>query len=285
MTKKIILFIPILLLCVSCNFLERKQQQEPKIAEINDKALFLSDVKDIFPVGISSEDSLQLLRGFVNNWARKQLMADLANQYLTKEQKDVSQEIEDYRLSLLIFRYEKLYLEKRLDASVSQAAIEKLYRESPQNFILTKPIAKVVLIKVAEDIPQVKRIRQIYQSDKEKDRQEISQIGFSIAEKFTGFDEQWIDAEILANELPLDIRQIEAEWQKKVITANANGYEYFVRLYDVMQAGELAPLEYKYETISGIIRNRRKQELLKDLENSVYNDALNHNKLKIYIDK
>ena len=285
MTKKIILFIPILLLCVSCNFIERKQQQEQKIAEINGKALLLSDVKDIFPTGISPEDSLQLLQSYVNNWARKQLMADLAEQYLTKEQKDVSQEIEDYRLSLLIFRYEKLYLEQRLNASVSEAAIIKLYRESPQNFILTKPIAKAVFTKISKDVPQVKRIRRIYLSSKENEQQEMAQIGFSVAEKYTGFDDQWVDAEMLSNELPLDIRQIETEWQKGSITTQTDEHEYFVRLYDIMQAGTLAPIEYVHETISDIIRNRRKQELLKELENSVFNNALDHNKLKIYIDK
>jgi len=285
MTKKIILFIPILLLCVSCNFFERKPQQEPKIAEINGKALLLSEIKDIFPTGISPEDSLQLLQSYVNNWARKQLMADLAEQYLTKEQKDVSQEIEDYRLSLLIFRYEKLYLEQRLNASVSEAAITKLYRESPQNFILTKPIAKAVFTKISKDVPQVKRIRRIYLSSKENEQQEMAQIGFSVAEKYTGFDDQWVDAEMLSNELPLDIRQIETEWQKGSITTQTDEHEYFVRLYDIMQAGTLAPIEYVHETISDIIRNRRKQELLKELENSVFNNALDQNKLKIYIDK
>jgi len=285
MTKKIILFIPILLLCVSCNFIERKPKQEPKIAEINGKALLLSDIKDIFPTGISPEDSLQLLQSYVNNWARKQLMADLAEQYLTKEQKDVSQEIEDYRLSLLIFRYEKLYLEQRLNASVSEAAITKLYRESPQNFILTKPIAKAVFTKISKDVPQVKRIRRIYLSSKENEQQEMAQIGFSVAEKYTGFDDQWVDAEMLSNELPLDIRQIETEWQKGSITTQTDEHEYFVRLYDIMQAGTLAPIEYVHETISDIIRNRRKQELLKELENSVFNNALDQNKLKIYIDK
>jgi hypothetical protein len=207
----------------------------------------------------------------------------MAEQYLSKEQKDVSMELEDYRLSLLIYRYEKMYMEQRLDTIVSDREVEAFYNASAQNFILTKPVARVIFIKVSEDIPQVKQIERIYRSTQPEDRETLERICATVAEKYTNFNEQWMDAEMLASELPLVAGQIESEWGKNYIQASAGGYTYFVHLYETVAVGEQAPVDYKRETISNIIRNKRKQELLKHLENSIYNDALNHNKLKLYI--
>ncbi len=209
----------------------------------------------------------------------------MAERYLSKEQKDVSQELEDYRLSLLIYKYEKMYLEQRLDTVVSSREISMLYNEAPQNFVLTKPIAKAVYIKVPTALPQTKRIREIYCSLKTEHREELAELCSVTAEKYTNFEDEWIGADFLATELPIDIKQIEKEWPKGCMEVEENGYTYFVHLQETADTGSQAPVEYEKEKITAIVRNRRRQELLKNLENSIYNDALNHNKLKIYIDK
>jgi hypothetical protein len=258
---------------------------EAKVAEINGKKLLLSEVKGIFPSGISADDSLALLRNYVHNWARKQLIAGIAEQHLTKEQKDVSQELEDYRLSLLIFRYEKLYLESRFDTLVSDAETDAFYNAAPQNFILDKPIAKALFIKVAEDIPQIRQIDRLYHSSRTEDREALSRICSNIAEIYTDFDERWISAEFLAETLPVDSKQIETGWNNGFFTAEANGYKYYVHLYEMRMAGAPSPVEYERENIARIIRNRRHREMLKNLENTIFNNALNHNQLKIYIDE
>ncbi|MDR0582255.1 MAG: hypothetical protein LBG31_04745, partial [Prevotellaceae bacterium] len=271
-----------LLLLAGCSYFSDRVTDE-KLAEVNGKILFKSGVDMIFPSGLSAEDSLQMLQTYVSNWARKQLVAKMAEQYLSKEQKNVSMELEDYRMSLLIYRYEKMYMEQRLDTIVSDREMEAFYKSSAQNFILTKPLAQVIFIKVSEDIPQVKQIEKIYRSSDPEDREQLEHICAAVAEKYTNFNEQWVDAEMLANELPLTAGQIENEWKNGYIRANADGYTHFVYLYRTVAVGEQAPLDYERENISNIIRNKRKQELLKNLENSIYNDALNHNKLKLYI--
>ncbi|MDR2359123.1 MAG: hypothetical protein LBD87_04910 [Prevotellaceae bacterium] len=270
------------LLFTGCHYFTNYATDE-KLAEVNGKILFKSGVDIIFPSGLPPEDSLQMLQTYVSNWARKQLVAQMAEQYLSKEQKNVSMELEDYRMSLLIYRYEKMYMEQRLDTIVSDREIEAFYNVSAPNFILGKPVAQVLFIKISEDIPQVKQIAKIYRSSEPEDRELLEHICSTVAEKYTNFSEKWVDAEMLANELPLTAGQIENEWKNGYIQANAGGYTYFVYLYRTADVGEPAPVSYERENISNIIRNKRKQELLKNLENSIYNDALNHNKLKLYI--
>ncbi len=282
--KKILFAVTLLALCTSCDFFTKKSTNEKKIAEVNGKVLYQSDVAAIFPAGISAEDSLMLLRNYVNNWARRQLVVELANQYLSKEQKDVGKELEDYKLSLLIYRYEKMYLEQQLDTLVSNENIAKFYNEAPQNFIVNKPIAKVMVIKVPEDTVKNKRLRMMYRSKHAEDHEELMKFCNENAGACTNFDEQWIGPETLAEKLPMDARQIENDWSKGYIYLVADGSEYFVSIYELVKAGEQAPLDYERNTITSIIRNKRKQDVLKNLENNIFNDALNRNHLKIYID-
>ncbi|MDR2801860.1 MAG: hypothetical protein LBB31_01410 [Prevotellaceae bacterium] len=270
------------LLPAGCHYFSNQVTDE-KLAEVNGKVLFKSGVDMIFPSGLPPEDSLQMLQTYVSNWARKQLVAQMAEQYLSKEQKNVSMELEDYRMSLLIYRYEKMYMEQRLDTVVSDREIEAFYNASAQNFLLTKPVAQVIFIKISEDIPQVNQIEKIYRSHIPENREALERICSAVAEKYTNFNEQWVDAEMLATELPLTAGQIESEWASGYLRANADGYAYFVLLYRTAAVGDQAPVDYERVNISNIIRNKRKQELLKHLENSIYNDALNHNKLKLYI--
>ncbi|MDR0693880.1 MAG: hypothetical protein LBF81_01080 [Prevotellaceae bacterium] len=277
-----LLFTVCCLLLTGCHYFTNYATDE-KLAEVNGKVLFKSGVGMIFPSGLPAEDSLQMLQTYVSNWARKQLVAQMAEQYLNKEQKNVSMELEDYRMSLLIYRYEKMYMEQRLDTIVSEQEVKAFYNASAHNFILDKPVAQVIFIKVSEDIPQIKQIAKIYRSSIPEDRELLEHICSTVAEKYTNFNEQWVDAGMLANELPLTAGQIENEWKNGYIQANAGGYTYFVHLYRTAAVGEQAPVSYEQENISNIIRNKRKQELLKNLENSIYNDALNRNKLKLYI--
>jgi len=282
--NKIVLITLAALLCTSCDFFATKMNTEQKIAEVNGKTLYLSDVQNMFPADVSAEDSLILLRSYVNNWARKQLVAKHAEQNLSKEQKDVSQELEDYRLSLLIYRYEKVYLEQRLDTIVTNEQIKKVYNESLQNYILSKPLVKVGVVKIQEDSLRNPRLRTLSRSKKPEDRETLIKLCDERNGTYTNFDGQWIHAETLAEKIPMDVKQIERDWSRGYLNTIVDGMEYIVTIYEFVKANEPAPLEYERNKIIDIIRHKRKQEVLKNLENSAYTDALNRNHLKTYID-
>ncbi len=121
------------LLLSSCDYFMPKQSHDKLLAKVDDKELRLSDVQEIFPNGISHKDSVELLKSYINNWARKCVMAAEAEKHLDNNRKDISQELNDYKMSLLAYRYEMQYVEKRLNTSVTEQDLQDYHKQNAEN--------------------------------------------------------------------------------------------------------------------------------------------------------
>ena len=280
--KKVPLLILCLLTIISCDF-SKKNEIDRKIAEAEGQILWESDVEGIFSPNLTKEDSLYLLNTFVNNWARKQLLGAVAERQLSAEQKDVAQELEDYRLSLLIYRYEKVYMEQRLNTDISEEEIEKFYRDYSDNFVAVNPLVKAMYIKIKKDSQELEHILKIYRLREPETMVELASLCEGVAERFTDFNEEWIEFNRLLKDLPEG--NYNAALTQRYIETNDDRYDYLLYLYEIIMPGSNTPLEYEKENIRSIILNKRRQEVIKSLENSIYNEALNHDKVKIYVDK
>jgi hypothetical protein len=93
-------------LALSCTKLETRSR-EKSLAQVFDRNLYPSDIRDIFPSNVSPEDSIMIQQSYVDKWVKKQLILQKAELNLTEEQKDVRLQIEEYRSSLLIYKYEQ----------------------------------------------------------------------------------------------------------------------------------------------------------------------------------
>ena len=107
----------IIFLALSCTKLETRNK-EKSLARVMEKNLYPSDIRDIFPRNVSPEDSLLIQQNYVDEWVKKQLILQKAELNLTEEQKDVRQQIEEYRSSLLIYKYEQNLILQKLDTLI-----------------------------------------------------------------------------------------------------------------------------------------------------------------------
>jgi hypothetical protein len=57
---------------------------------------------------------------------------------------------------------------------------------------------------------------------------------------------------------------------------------YLVKIEDILNQNEIAPLSYIKPTLRQIILNKRKLELIRKLETDITRDAIEHNKFEIY---
>ncbi len=100
------------------------------IATIYDKVLYQSDLQSVLYEGISVNDSLFRTKAFIDNWIRRQLLIHQAENNIDKSELDFSRQIEDYRTSLIIYKYESLLIEQNLDTIVSEDEIAKYIEEN-----------------------------------------------------------------------------------------------------------------------------------------------------------
>jgi len=103
----------------------KKSNDDKIVARAYDKVLYQSDLQSVVYDGISFNDSIVRTKAFIDNWIRRQLLIHQAEENIDKSELDFSKQIEEYRNSLIIYKYETIMIEKNLDTVVSDQEIEK----------------------------------------------------------------------------------------------------------------------------------------------------------------
>ena len=253
------------------------------VAEVGSEKLYRSDLDAIMPKGISQQDSIYLAKQYINTWAAELVFLGIAEEQLSKTEKDVTKELEDYRKSLLKYRYEQLYVNERLDTAVSDDLVEEYYNSHKEKFVLSRPLVKARFLSISDESPAKDQIRKRMSSNDVEDLVEADSLAYSSAYKFTTWSDEWVDVTVLSREFPMDyetmLAQVRNKWIEKVDTLGVARLAY---ISDMMKKGEVAPIEYSAPAIRDIIISARKQSLISSLEQDLLNDARENGKFVTY---
>ena len=267
----------------SCRAISSFLANDEVVAQVGQEKLYRGDIDKVIPRGLEQEDSVRMTHQYINSWASDRVFLKIAEQQLSKAEKDVTHELEDYRKSLLKYRYELLYVNERLDTSVTRENIEEYYLAHADNFILERPILKARFLNIAADSPNLKPIRKKMASTEAADVMEADSLSFSSAIKFTTWSDKWIDATVLAREYVMDYSDMLSRMNRGWIeTTDTTGYTRLAYITQIMQKGMTAPLEFCEDKIRDIIISSRKQNLIMNLEQDLLKDALENGQYIIY---
>lgn len=276
-----ILLVVLTFLFVSC--LNRGAKEQKPLAVVYDKFLYKSDITDIFPKGMTKGDSVKTLNAYVDQWIRHNLMLRLSEEKLNDEQKNVSKQLEDYRSSLLIFKYEQEYIHQRLDTSITSDEIKSFYTNNISNFTLNETLVKALYIKVRKNTPYLDKIKELYKSTREDDIKALDNMAYQVAEKYDYFGDKWLPFNTILRQLPYALENSDDYLRdRRSIEMEDGNYDYLMYIRSAMFKGQTSPLDYEITNIKSVILNKRKQKLINDLENKVYNDALDHKKFQSF---
>ena len=267
----------------SCRAISRFLNNDDIVAEVDGVMLLRSDLDAVIPVGISPEDSTRLAVQYINTWATDLVFQKIAEQQLSKSEKDVTKELEDYRKSLLRYRYEQLFINERLDTSVSEDLVNDYYNAHSEKFVLPRPVMKARFLSIYSDSPGLEPIRKRMSSSDVEDLVEADSLAYSSAMKFTTWNDEWIDISELSMEFGVDyqtlLEQIRGNWVERKDTTGLVKIAYISAM---KRKGEMAPIEYSAPGIKDMIVSARKQALVTGLERDLLNDARENGKFKIY---
>lgn len=277
-----ILLIAVILFLASCTDYKRKSDEEP-VARVFDRYLYPDAIRDIMPANISSSDSVIIARDFIEKWIKKQLLLNKAELNLTEEEKNVDNEIENYKTSLLIYKYEQSLIKQKLDTFVSSNEINEYYNENPSNFLLNDNLVIALFLQVPRTSPEIWKVRRWYRSANEADIDKLENYCYQYAAKYDYFNDNWIFFSEIEKYLPIKIDNPEYYLKyRKYIEIKDSTFHYFVNIKDYRLVGTVSPLEIVSRNIRNIVLNKRKIRLIRELESNIYNDALNRNNFTIY---
>ena len=253
------------------------------VARVGEHKLHRSALSRYIPAGVSPEDSLSIARQYIDSWAEELIVLDMAEEQLSKSQKDVKAELEEYRRTLLKYRYEQMYVNERLDTLVSEEEILEYYGRNSERFVLERPILKARFIVTSPEAPGLKKILQKMSSDNMDDILEAESMASTAAIRYVDYSDTWLDAITLARELGTDyVTMMSSIKDRMVQFTDASGNLRAAYVVDLVQAGKTAPLEYCSERVRDIIVNTRKHALIATLERDLLEDARRSGKYTVH---
>ena len=285
--KKCLLLL--LVLVTSCQLVHRVSDSaaelfgEEVVARVGEHKLLRSELANYIPAGVSAEDSLGLARQYIDAWAEDLLFLDVAESRLSKEEKDVSRELEEYRRSLLRYRYEERYVNERLDTLISDEEVRTWYREHPDKLLLDRPLLKARYMVIPKNSRNLRELRGLMSSDDPADNLAAYNLAETVALRYVDATDPWTDAILLARELGTDeVSMMKALKNKFIELPDGEDNLRVAYVHAIAPQGNPAPLEYCEERIREIILSARKHALTESLERDLLNDARNKEKLVIY---
>ena len=271
--KNIVFNILFSIFLLSCNSVEI-ENDEIKIASVGNEILYQTELEYSFPSGLNEEDSISFLNQFVQNWIINQLLLQKAEELLPEKIKNVDAKLEQYRISLLSYEFEELYIKQRLDTTVSNDEILRYYEEHKDDFILKDYLVKCLILKCMNNLPDLEQVKKSYLLRKEEDEDQIRTFAQSYNAELYLNNEEWIYFEDLIAKVPIeDYNKRRLITRKKKFFFEDNNIINFVNIYDYKLKDAVSPLSFEKERIKSIILNMRMNELRKQLRQNLYSDA------------
>lgn len=255
------------------------------VAKAGDSKLYKSDVKKIVPAGITGEDSVKLVMQYIDSWAQKQFMLQRAEESLPKKDKDVTEELADYKAQLLIFRYENMYVEQNLDTVINSNQMLEYYNTYPDIFKTKNGLLKARVIKLQNSSPNLRVVKSLAKKESEEDLAQLENEVYNSAYKYTTYNE-WIDLSLISKEINLSTSQMQDNLKaNRVVEVKDSLYTTIVIATDYVAPNDITPFEYNTHQIKGLILVKRKQELISNLHKDIFSSAIDSKKLKIVNDE
>ncbi len=270
-------------LLTSCDYLlvqEKEDNASEIIAIVNTDKLFKEDLKDVLPRNISKEDSLIIVKSFIQDWAvNKLLLKGAANNNTSASLRNINKLVQDYKESLLINNYKKELIKQQLDTVISNDEVEQYYSVNNQNFKLNEVLVKSKYLYFDYTINDQKEIVKLFKSDKINDAEELErqQLSFKI---YQLNDSIWTELDKVLLKLPFSKENLLKK--SNFIQKQDSLGLYLVAIKDVLNRNDIAPLSYIKSTIKEMILHKRKIELIREIEKIIVKDATKNNNFKIY---
>ena len=274
--KAIFLSLIALLLISSCDFLNFKNSEENEaVARVYDKYLYESDIKDLLPEDVSKEDSIAIVRNYIQLWAKQRLLLYNSELNLSVNKDEFEKLVNEYREDLYINAYKEAVVKQYIDTIIQENEIKNYYNINKESFHINEELVKLKYILIGNEIQNPKEFIRLFTSGKKKDIDKIMENEYKL-KSFNFNDTTWIRYSDLQQKLPI-LRNTDAATVLKTNTLiqkkDTIGL-YLIKINKILEVNDIAPLNYVTSNIKQMILHKRKQDLLKKIEETLVKDAI-----------
>lgn len=264
------------LLFVSCERLSF--DDDPNIiAKIGKEKLYKQEVEQMIKTPLSPEDSLVFMADYAEMWIKRELKRQNAEEYFTD--KTIEKMVDEYRASLLTYKYEQRYTSTVSDL-VSNNEISEFYNANKENFLLSTPMVKARVLRVPSNYKNLKLITRKMNSSNSDDMLDVVSMADKDALQLYDFSKKWYYFDEVIDYMPFVNKNGSMDDfldNNKNLEVSSSDYVYLLRIFEYKKTGSVMPAEFLEDQIRKIIINNRKMKLLNHIEDSLYRVSIEDN--------
>ncbi|MDR2791579.1 MAG: peptidyl-prolyl cis-trans isomerase [Tannerellaceae bacterium] len=268
---------------LSCREEPLRGGAEGVVARVGENVLLRQQVEEQIPKGVAEVDSLIIAGGIVKRWVKEVLMYEAALKYLGADDHEVVRLVEEYRRSLIRYRYQESLLQERLAMEVSEGDKVAFYEENHKEFPLSGAIVRGVFLKIPVDAPGLQEIRKTYMEESELALERIEKYSMQNAISYEYFYDRWESFEDVMRNIPMQVQDADAFLQKnRSLEVRDERYCYLLHIGEYMPSGSTAPYDFVSDQITSILVNQRKAQFMRNVEDDLYEAAVSRGRVVIY---
>jgi len=264
---------------------KRVSSDDVILARVDDQYLSYSDISHYITPGTSPYDSLQLVQNYVNSWVRNEILVLHAANNLPDSLMNFDKQLQEYRNSLLLFKFKKLYVDQKLDVNVTDQDIDEYYQAHLSDFELKESIVQFRFVQMDEKSPQLEMAKDLFRNlgDTTINRLDVENFFLEYGIDYFTDDEKWIRFNDLLAKIPITTYNKTVYLKNnRFIEFKDKPYVYYLYIKGFKVAEELSPIEFEREKIRKIILNKRKLILIENMESALFERAFQKKNFEIY---
>jgi hypothetical protein len=282
MDAKFSIYLIIGLFVLGCNK-PLQNEQEAILATVKNNNHLLVDevVQEISQYQLSPDDSVKFINNYVTDWIKTQLLMYEIEKELSPQDLNVQKELEEYRQKLLIHRYKSKKTQNISDSLITKNESIDYYNNNKKSFVLRSPIVKVeyLIFPSGIEIPQ-NVYRSLSHNNKNQNTEEFI---YSYARKFDNFNSQWIYFESILRNTNFNINDMAQFLRREnIVEFSHNNERHIIIIKKYMLSGEQSPFEFVENRIKNLLINNKKIDFLREIKDSLYNNALKYNNFEAF---
>lgn len=267
----------------SCNReVGNADQSNSPIVTVNNNTLYMVELLEDLPRGLSAEDSASFAQAYINSWINNELLYKKAEQNIVNES-EIEELVSNYRKSLIINSYQQHLLKGELSKNVSEDDLQNYYDSHKEELRLKENIIKGLYLKIPIESPKVDNFKKWYKQGSDAAVENIEKNSLQNVVGYEYFYDKWIDLNDVMIDIPYAMTDVQSFLKNnKNLEVQDSSFVYLLNIKDYRLVGAVAPYDYARDRMLNVYLENKKSNFLQEIQKDLYDKALSSGDIKFY---
>lgn len=244
------------------------------VAQVYYYKLYLSEIQENMPTGLSPEDSTALVRHYIDNWIKEHVILHEAEKQLSIREKNFDKQMEAYRMNLLTNAYyDKLMSESGM-SDISDKELAEFTKGFGQHYDVDKEIIRLNYVKLPKGSKLIESVKSILFDENKRVEYKMALeklMGDSI--EYLLDDETWLYLDDIQNEVAFDIRP-DVSQRHQQLEKDAGDYHYLLVILDYKNKRSVSETNEEQAAARMMLLNQRRRQVIDEHVQKLYEKAI-----------